>query len=170
MTAPTVLGVDPGARSTGLCLIHGRDILAHETITHDTPNLLPVPRTYLRDVVERINWIRRLNPGLDPSLAVEDVVRPNWHMNGRAAADPSALLATAAVLGAVLAIDSRGRTVLQVRPSGNGSRPLGAYPDELVSAGERRKAGWQMRIGSGQLRHARSAYDVALSALREIPA
>ncbi|WP_064077827.1 hypothetical protein [Prescottella equi] len=170
MNAPTVLGIDPGGRSTGLCLIHGRDVLAHETITHDTQHLLPVSRNYLRDVVERVNWMRRFNPLIDPVLAVEDVVRPNWHMNGRAAADPSALLATAAVLGAVLAIDSRGHTVLQVRPKGNGSRPLGAYPAELVSPGERRKPGWQLRIGSGQLRHARSAYDVALAGQEAIHA
>ncbi|WP_156042394.1 hypothetical protein [Rhodococcus sp. UNC363MFTsu5.1] len=163
----TVLGVDPGGRSTGLCLIDGRDVIAHRTVENAAEKMLPIAQPYIADV---LNAIAEMYPSPNdsqmhyslPVLAVEDVVRPSWHMKGRAAVDPSALLATAAVLGAVLAFDPHAHPV-QVRPSRNGSRPLGEYPATLVSAAERRGDGWQHRIGSGQLRHARSAYDVALA-------
>ncbi|GAB7515151.1 hypothetical protein TSUKUMMB_00260 [Rhodococcus sp. no. 34] len=81
-------------------------------------------------------------------------------MKGRAAVDPTALLATAEILGAILGFPWTNH-VIQIRPNKNGSQPLGTYPGVLVSPGERRKAGWEARIGGGQLRHARSAYDVA---------
>ncbi|MFC7450525.1 crossover junction endodeoxyribonuclease RuvC [Rhodococcus daqingensis] len=160
MSTPMVIGVDPGARDTGLCVIAGRDVVTHDTV-NNPHDLFPAHENYLHHVVLRLNELVlehdcRL-------IAVESIRRPNWHMKGRAAADPSALLATAEVLGAVLSHRWLRSPIVQVPPGRNGSNVLGAYPTELVSASERRAAGWQLKVGGGKLRHARSAYDVAVS-------
>lgn len=166
----TVLGIDPGARSTGLCVLSDGEILAHQTVTSEG-DIFPAQRRYVLNVVstaaslyEAINVHSTYDIDL---VAIETITRPSWHMKGRAAVDPSALLATAEVLGAILG-HAWPVDVIQVRPSKNGSRPLGAYPDELISPAERRKKGWEHRIGGGQLRHARSAYDVARLASSKI--
>lgn len=170
-TDTVVLGIDPGGRSTGLCLITGREVVLHQVVVNDAEKMLPIALPYIHDVLGAMATITADLPrhGHGITIAVEDVVRPSWHMKGRAAADPSALLATAQILGAVLAFDPTMRTVI-VRPRGNGSRALGEYPAALVSPGERRKDGWQTRIGTGQLRHARSAFDVALAGQEAIHA
>ena len=153
----TVLGIDPGARATGLCVLSGDQIVAHQTVTSEG-EIFPAERRYVLAVLEAGAALLQIHD-ID-LLAVETITRPSWHMKGRAAVDPTALLATAEVLGAVLGV-VWPVNVTQIRPNKNGSQPLGTYPGELVSPGERRKAGWENRIGGGQLRHARSAYDVA---------
>ncbi|MDV6267049.1 hypothetical protein [Rhodococcus globerulus] len=157
MSDNVTLGIDPGARSTGLCVLSGGEILAHQTVTSEG-DIFPAQRRYVLAVLEAGAVLLQIHDVTH--VAVETITRPSWHMKGRAAADPTALLATAEVLGAVLGVDWPVN-VTQIRPNKNGSRPLGAYPDELISPAERRKKGWEHRIGSGQLRHARSAYDVA---------
>jgi len=160
----TVLGIDPGARATGLCVLSGDQIVAHQTITSEG-ELFPAERRYVLAVLEAGATLLQIH---DVDLvAVETITRPSWHMKGRAAVDPTALLATAEVLGAVLGVDWPVN-VTQIRPNKNGSQPLGTYPGVLVSSGERRTAGWEARIGGGQLRHARSAYDVARLASHEL--
>lgn len=161
---PTRIGVDPGARTTA--------IVAVDTKTHDvlglvlvknTGTLLPLPTDYLRAVAADVNRLAEQHNADD--VHVEGVNRPSWHMGGKskgAATDPTGLLGAAQVLGAVIA--STARTVHVIPPGRNGSRPMGAYPAPLVSDGERRKQGWQTRVGTGQLRHARSAFDVAMGA------
>ena len=158
----TVLGIDPGARATGLCVLSGDEIIAHRTITSGGA-YFPAQRLYVRDVVTTAVLLHDLYEA--ELIAIETITRPSWHMKGRAAVDPTALLATAEVLGAVLGVDWPVN-VTQIRPNKNGSQPLGAYPGVLVSPAERRKAGWEARIGGGQLRHARSAYDVARHATK----
>ncbi|WP_064443954.1 hypothetical protein [Rhodococcus sp. YH3-3] len=160
----TVLGIDPGARATGLCVLSGDEIIAHRTITSEG-EIFPAERRYVLAVLEAGATLLQIH-NVD-LVAVETITRPSWHMKGRAAVDPTALLATAEVLGAVLGVDWPVN-VTQIRPNKNGSQPLGTYPGELVSPGERRKPGWENRIGGGQLRHARSAYDVARLASRNI--
>ncbi|MDV8005021.1 hypothetical protein [Rhodococcus sp. IEGM 1318] len=160
----TVLGIDPGARATGLCVLSGDQILAHRTITSEG-DYFPAQRLYVRDVVTTAVLLHDLHEA--ELIAIETINRPSWHMKGRAAVDPTALLATAEILGAILGFPWTNH-VIQIRPNKNGSQPLGTYPGVLVSPGERRKAGWEARIGGGQLRHARSAYDVARLASRNI--
>lgn len=170
-----VLGVDPGARRTGIVVA---DITArHALVTDasvDRPDdglRLPQPSpAYLRAVVDRLDELCSAHPiGL---VAVEGVVAPNPHMNrtnGRAVTSVEPLITTAAVMGAVLAwACAEGLPpVVVVRPGKNGSRPLGAYPDALVTDAERRSVEgkpWQLRTaGKGGLKDARSAWDVALA-------
>lgn len=167
-----VLGVDPGAKDTGICVIRGRDILATHTVT-TTGDLFPADRDYLQAVVHAVAscfgegaWCSIAEPNEPTLVAVESITKPNWHMGrGGAAANPTALLATAEVLGAVLA-HPWPVPIVAVPPGKNGSQPLGAYPPELVSAAERRAKNWQLKVGGGKLRHQRSAYDVARAGAR----
>ncbi len=152
----TVLGIDPGARATGLCVLSGDQIVAHRTITSEG-EIFPAERRYVLAVLEAGATLRQIH---DVDLvAVETITRPSWHMKGRAAVDPTALLATAEVLGAVLGVTGPS-TSPKSDPTKTGHNHS-APTRELVSPAERRKAGWENRIGGGQLRHARSAYDVA---------
>ncbi|MFE4501705.1 hypothetical protein ACFRFQ_17775 [Rhodococcus sp. NPDC056743] len=167
-----VVGVDPGAKDTGVCVVRGREVLASHTVT-TVGELFPADRDYLQAVVAAVRSC--FTPGFtdfvdfadEPTLvAVETITKPNWHMGrGGAAANPTALLATAQVLGAVLA-HPWPVPIVTVQPDKNGSQPLGAYPPDLVSAAERRAKNWQLKVGGGQLRHQRSAFDAARTAVR----
>lgn len=98
-------------------------------------------------------------------IAVEGITRPSWHIAADrkhgSASDPTALIGTAMMLGAIL---SHYPTATLIQPNKNGSKPLGAYPPQLVSTQEKRHHDWKTRIGTGKLRHARSAYDIAITA------
>lgn len=158
-----VVGVDPGARATGIVLVGGTGLVAGVSVENPEGALLPPPGEYLDRVVRAVFDLAESAPGC--VVAVESVTRPSWHVaksaSRGAAGNPTALLGTAVVLGGVLG--AYPGAVL-VRPGRNGSAPMGGYPEELVSAGERRKPGWEMRVGGGKLRHQRSAWDVALAA------
>lgn len=161
---PIIVGVDPGARTTAIVAVDTKDqtVLGMLLIRNKGP-LLPLPTDYLRAVAADVNRLAEKHNA--DAVHVEGVNRPSWHVGGKAkgaATDPTGLLGAAQVLGAVIA--STDRTVHVIPPGRNGSRPMAAYPAPLVSDGERRKQGWQTRVGTGQLRHARSAFDVAMGA------
>lgn len=162
-TVIPVVGVDPGARATGIVLVGGSGLVAGVTVENLEGALLPPPGEYVERVLNVVADLAASVPGC--VVAVESVTRPSWHVaksaSRGAAGNPTALLGTAVVLGGVLG--AYPGAVL-VRPGRNGSSPMGAYPEELVSAGERRKPGWEIRVGGGKLRHQRSAWDVALAA------
>jgi hypothetical protein len=168
-----VVGVDPGARDTGLVLIdtapptpgHMPRLIGHVTIHNDGPSIgeggaITVPRTYLAAVLGSI--LDAIHDDRAPMpvalIAVEGLRRPSWHVQrgsssgrGGAAADPSAVVATGIVLGAVL---GRQWTVpiVEVDPRGNGrAYPLDRYPAAIATKGK----------GNDKRRHERSAYDVA---------
>jgi len=154
-----VVGVDPGARDTGISLVRfGPDpipeLVASTTIHRtDDRDLLDVPPAYLWDVNAAIlEGIREY--GAD-RLAVETVKRPAWRVNGKVKPlDPTAIMSTAIVVGAVL-----GRSwpvqLVRIPPRANGRLlPLNRYPKPLATAGK----------GHDKRRHERSAFDVALSA------
>lgn len=156
-----VVGVDPGARATGIVLVTADGVVSGVSVENPAGPLLPPPVEYVKRVISAVGDLAA--PGV--VVAVESVTRPSWHVaksaSRGAAGNPTALLGTAVVLGAVLG--AYPGAVL-VRPGRNGSGPMGVYPEDLVSVGERRKSGWEMRVGSGKLRHQRSAWDVALAA------
>jgi hypothetical protein len=178
-----ILGIDPGAVSTGLALmdavVRGKPrLLGSATVTRsdrgyrDLGALLPVSDGYLEDVQMAADALGALVASIE-YVAVEGVVRPTWAggLRGRAAANPEPLLATAVVLGYVKACFPPGLispTLVEVRPGGNGGGPLGSYPEALVSDREKSAPAWQTRVGGEQakLRHERSAWDVALVASR----
>lgn len=160
-----VVGVDPGARETGLAIVRYGDgeLLDSATIRRPARSpVLDVEPEYLFEVASAVA------AAVDPDvalLAVERVQRPAWRVAGKVKpTDPSAIIATGIVFGAIL-----GRAwpvpVVIVDPHRNGSRPFGTYPPQLVTEPERRGTGWELRpAGDGKLRHERSAYDVACRA------
>lgn len=157
--APLVVGIDPGGRTTGIVAVSGATV---RTFTVANPGaLLPLEAGYLSAVVETVREIIG-DHGSTAVIRVEDVKRPSWHVardaKRGAATDPTGLLATAQVLGAIRAAFPAAQLV---PPARNGSKPLGAYPDALVSPGEKRKPGWELRVGTGKMRHLRSAWDIA---------
>lgn len=161
---PTVLGVDPGGRWTGILVRRGVDVLAHVTVTRDTDEDadagtrgVGVGPAYVADVCIAAAELADVH-AVD-LVAVESVVAPNPHVNrrnGKATTNPTGALGAAMVYGAIL---RDWPAAVIVAPAGNGSLPLSAYPPELVSDQERRRG--LNRIGDGKLRHVRSAYDVA---------
>lgn len=158
-----VIGIDVGARNTGLVAVDKTVVVAKATVTNDG-ELLPIPQDYVDAVVKVVRYWQGLYG--DVVVGVEGVNRPSWHVQKQAkrgaASNPTALLGTAVLLGAVMGVFPE---CVVVPPAGNGSGALGAYPDVLVSARERAGVGWELKVGSGgKLRHERSAYDVALKA------
>lgn len=159
------VGIDPGARNTGVVAMRGRDILWAKVFTNPGP-LIPEP-AYLVGTADAIYgrvegafW--EIGEDL-PRFAIEGVSAPKGFAGGkRSPLNPEAIIGAAATFGALVATF---RDAIIVPPGGNGSKPMGAYPRELVSAAEQRKPGWAGRVGeSSNARHMRSAYDVILKA------
>ncbi|XAO35572.1 RuvC-like resolvase [Gordonia phage Morgana] len=154
----TVVGVDPGSRTTGLAVVRGTTLVAFDSITHDGP-VFPASTDYLRAVAAAVDSLIETHSA--SLLAVETLREPNWHVGGgRAAARPGAVIATCAVVGGLQMHDFDVPLVM-VPPGKHGKGYLGSYPEELVGPGERRRPDWRVRTGTGALRHARSAFDVA---------
>ena len=169
-----VLGIDPGATATGFAILderHRRRCPWSITVTRPDGPLLPVPKSYLDDVVAtavtaastELGFRYDVPEGPVELVAIEGIKRPEWRVRGKVKPlDPTAILATAIVFGALY-----GRAwpmpIAVVPPGRNGSAPFGVYPPELVSDAERRPGDWQLRAaGKGKLAHERSAWDVAL--------
>ncbi|QWS68239.1 RuvC-like resolvase [Gordonia phage VanLee] len=154
-----ILGVDPGSRWCGLCVREGRRLLGFEVIENPERVTFPASNAWVGQVLAAVS--ARIGEFGPDCVAVELLSKPSWHVGGgRAAANPSEVIATAQVLGAVQSLD----TAIPVRlcpPGKMGSGPLGSYPVDLVSPAEQRAPNWKMRVGKGRLRHARSAWDVA---------
>lgn len=156
------VGIDPGARDTGVISINPEGTSTRGFTVHNEGDLLPVPHSYLVAVIETVREAIEYAGGESAIVKVESITRPNWHVakdrKFGSAANPAPLLGTAQVLGAVMAVypDS-----VLVPPGKNGSSVLAAYPDFLIGPREKSKQGWQSRVGSGILRHQRSAWDVA---------
>lgn len=162
-----VIGIDPGARDTGIAVVafdgNTPALVSHCTVSRDIYAegvYLPVAQDYLERIYAAI-----AAESAD-IIGVEGVVPPNLHM-GRAAFKTSPILATAIVSGYCQSFGKHGRIIV-VPPDGNGAGPLGAYPTTLVSPRERTHIRWRTNTGdnNGQLRHERSAYDVARIAHR----
>lgn len=169
-----VLGIDPGSATTGLCLVdtnygteHGHGLVA---TTHSGLPIGPGHTQYAADVL-RLATAMLEGTGSAALIAVENLTPAGGFKRGkRDPINPQHLVATGVLIGQLLAglqairgVRHMHHPLLLVDPVGNGSKPLGAYPANLVSDGERRTAGWELRVGTGQLRHARSAHDVAMA-------
>jgi hypothetical protein len=172
------LGVDPGAKSSGLLSLIDGDVfdvhvLERDVLDNDTApsGVVEHEVDYARRVADRARAmhgrlqreLKRRTGNSDASVhtAIEGVVAIVPHVRNRPI-NPIHLIHTAITLGAVA---REFPTATIVRPGGHGSNPLGMYPPDLVTAGERRRTGWQLRVGqSSSRRHARSAFDVITAA------
>ena len=130
-----------------MVLRHGRAVLAGLLVVNSDAPVLSVD--YLAEVIDAARDLIYRGAeagGCAPIVAVEDLVEPNPHLG---LSNVKGLMDTAQVLGALRAHFD----VVLVAPGGNGSAPLQTYPAELVGDNEPK--------GTGKLRHARSAWDVA---------
>lgn len=133
-----------------MVLRHGRAVIrAVLVVNSDAPVL---SAEYLAEVIDMAEdcavWRSHFDPPSTGRLvAIEDIVHPSPHLG---LANMEGLLHTAQVLGA---LRSTFPAAVLVRPGGHGSAPLASYPPELVGDREPK--------GTGKLRHARSAWDVA---------
>lgn len=155
-----VLGVDPGARCTGVVLRDGDVVLHASTLVRDPANRDPVE--WGRQVVTEIKLILAAGCPPETHLAVEGVTVPKGFKDGRRQPiDPGPVLFTGVVLGAVTAT---WPAAFVVPPGGNGSQHITHYPPELVGRRPPGLAG--SSNGAGTRDHEQSAYDVAGKAAR----
>ena len=165
-----VVGVDPGGRSTGIVLRSRDDVEAVEVIVRDDEEDYRPGSGYLAQVLDVIAAVRekgRSSTGRWPIVAVEDLHRPTGFARGAASGhrtplDPAALIGVAVVLGAVLGVYP---DAIVVPPGKNGSHPLPIYPQALIGGPHNERWPRAEPAGTGVLRHARSAWDVAGNAL-----
>lgn len=157
MSPPAVvIGIDPGGRWTGLVVRQGSRLVDFDVLesTH-APRELPT-MAYVYDVIA---WVANRSAevlaalGVPAQIAAEGMKVPEFRRGAptgeRNRVRPEAVMGLVMVYTGVRVAfpDS-----VEVAPGGHGEGPLSAYPAELV--GRERK-------GTGILRHARSAWDVA---------
>lgn len=179
MTAPLVVAIDPGSQHTGIVARSRDQLLAWEVIDRNAGEPIDEYAHRLLD-----HTVATSNRGfvaldhhdgqdVDPLLhAVEHFHAPTGQIG---AIHTTPIAETAWLTGwlyAALRGDSiegpAGFTVLLVPPAHHGRQPLGTYPDELVTKGERR-GNWKLRPArrSAPVSHARSAFDVAAAAAQQ---
>lgn len=154
----TIVGVDPGARYTGLSIIDGDGIVLFSS-------------TFIRpqDEEDFIGWSKELVVLLEAvikdmeytAIGIEGVSHPKGFKKGvKSSLNPKDIIRTALVVGALSMYYDKA---FIIPPGRNGDRPLEEYPDELK--GRRPKDLPGSGNGSGTRRHELSAYDVALKTL-----
>lgn len=140
-----VLGVDPGGTYSGIVLRDRVDVVAATVVQRGKDETMA---SYIGRVIDTAATYRYRTPVAGP-VAVEGLNEPTPQMG---LTSVGGLIGAAQVLGGVLA---HWPDAIVVPPGGHGSAPLLAYPAALK--GERE------RVGAGILKHARSAWDVALA-------
>lgn len=149
MTAPLVVGVDPGGRWTGLVARRGDELLDHAVLESPMGGEAMVPSDYL---VTIIGWIGHWMDEMDADLVgMERATKPAGRRRDGEVEPiaPGSLIGLGMVCGAVLV--NYPDTIIVPQ---SGTDPLYAYPKALVGPRETTGTG-------GRLRHARSAWSVA---------
>lgn len=151
-----ILGIDPGGRNTGFCLLDENDrVLDGCVITRSDEDW----SLYLRELDETVRLMLRD----EMDIAIEEVVKPKPYFRGKKQVlDPRGVMDLSRVYGWLeyLVVLDLGITWRVISPAGNGSGELESYPPQLVGVRE--------QSGKGILHHARSAYDVAITARAEL--
>lgn len=149
-----IVGIDPGARYTGVVVRDGDVVLHSSTLVR--PKDLPSGTEWAKSVVAQIAAILAAFPAGMP-VAVEGISDPKgFHKGQKAAINPRDIIRAGIVLGAVVAT---WPDAIVVDPGGNGSQHASHYPPEL--AGRRPAALPGSSQGAGTRGHEQSAYDVA---------
>ena len=150
MTGLTVVAVDPGGRHTGVVARLDGRLLYGATVTRTSSMA-----GYVAEVVDTVRRGCDIAGDADRVLVAVEGLNPPSAAMRLGAISFAGMLDTATVLGAVLVSFP---DVVVVSPGGNGSALLASYPAALVGSGE--------KVGTGQRRHMRSAWDVAGTAAR----
>lgn len=154
LTGLPVIGVDPGARYTGI-IIRDVDVVLHSSTLVRPKEMDGV--SWAVSVVDQLNDILIEGEWTELPIGVEGVNDPKgFHKGKRAALNPKDIIRAGIVLGAVVAV---WRKAIIIPPGGNGSQHISHYPEVLV--GRRPKDLPGSSNGAGTRGHEQSAYDVA---------
>lgn len=168
---PAWIGIDPGARWTGI-VARDRTRLLGWTVT-DRHKIEPgVDRPGVATMEAIAEAVGLLADPATARVAVEDAIAPNPYVrrrDGNSLTNPQAIIDTARLVGY---LQCAFPEIVLIRPGGNGSQALASYPDELVTARERANAIRVHRLmapapDNPPQCHARSAWDVAGKAATE---
>ena len=155
-----VLGLDPGARYTGIVVRDGDVVLYSATLVRDD-GMGPFEwADYVADECQVILF-EKCPEGT--KVGIEGVTVPKGFKNGKKQpVNPGPILFTGVVAGA---LKREFKEAVIVPPGGNGSQHITNYPPELV--GKRPKDLPGSSNGAGTRAHEQSAYDVAGKAAKE---
>ncbi len=149
-----IIGIDPGARYTGVVVRDGDVVLHASTLVRSLEDREGTDWALL--VVRRIEEILQDYPQMIP-VGIEGINDPKgFHHGKQAAINPKDIIRAGIVLGACV---QRWPTAIIVPPGGNGSQHYTNYPAELI--GRRPKDLLGSTNGAGTRDHEQSAYDVA---------
>lgn len=148
-----IIGIDPGARYTGVVVRDGDAVLHSSTLVR--PEKMDGPDWALQVVRDIKTILAAFPPGMP--VAVEGISDPKgFHRGQKAAINPKDIIRAGIVLGAVVATWPQAAVV---PPGNNGSQHYSHYPAELIG---RRPADLPgASNGAGTRDHEQSAYDVA---------
>lgn len=155
----TVLGIDPGARYTGITV---RD---NDTPIYSGIFVRPQEMSAYDWALESKRLSLEVYDEFNPThVALEGISDPKgFHKGQQAAINPKDIIRTGIVLGALLAT---WPDAIVVEPGGNGDRHESFYPDCLNGRRPKTLAG--SNTGANTRKHEKSAYDVAGKALRSL--
>jgi hypothetical protein len=147
------VGVDPGARYTGVVVRDGDVVLHSSTLVR--PEEMKSGTEWALSVVEQLKEILLAFPNIP--MGVEGISDPKGFQHGKKAAiNPKDIIRAGIVLGAVVATWPKA---VIIDPGNNGSQHYSHYPAELIG---RRPADLPGAAnGAGTRNHEQSAYDVA---------
>jgi hypothetical protein len=149
-----VLGVDPGARYTGVVLRDGDAVLHATTLVRDKD--MNSGTEWALQVVRQVELIHA-ECGTDTPVAIEGISDPKGFQHGKQAAiNPKDIIRAGIVLGALVQKYPDSHIV---KPGNNGSQHYTHYPDVLI--GRRPKELPGSSNSAGTRNHEQSAYDVA---------
>lgn len=147
------IGIDPGAKYTGVSVRDGGECLLSSTYVRPDDTM---PISWAVEVAKMIQE-DVINVFPDASIGIEGVTVPNAYNQGKLALNsPKHIIHTALVVGALAALHPNA---VVIRPGKNGSQPLESYPEALRGRRPKELAG--SNNGAGTRNHERSAYDVA---------
>lgn len=150
----SVVGIDPGARFVGIVTVDRGELVSVAIL--DRRRVCPTEplEGWARFVLNAVTAELVLLDDPETVVAVEGVKAPNPHVrrrDGNALTNPTGIIETAAVFGAIVGAFPRA---VVVEPGGNGAEVDLAYPSSIRSGA---------RLG-GPSDHVRAAYDVARKA------
>lgn len=149
-----VVGVDPGARYTGVVVRDGDAVLHSSTLVR--PQEMASGTEWALSVIAQLRVILADFPAMMP-MGIEGISDPKGFQHGKKAAiNPKDIIRAGIVLGAVVAT---WPTAVIIDPGNNGSQHYSHYPAELIG---RRPADLPGAAnGAGTRNHEQSAFDVA---------
>lgn len=148
-----VLGIDPGARYTGVVIRDG-DVVIHSS-TLVRPQDLTSGTEWALSVVKQVLEIYKEFEGIP--VGIEGISDPKGFQYGKQSAiNPKDIIRAGIVLGALVVVFPGAHIV---PPGGNGSKHYSHYPADLIGRRPKELPGDSQSAGTRG--HEQSAYDVA---------